>query len=229
MGAYGGGFNRYRPDTQSAVTGPTGSTSGDLGREAGREQMLEQQQRQQQTTAEMGAYRQATNTAAAADQAKSIEDYRTARDNSQQAQNDRETRQEATALGIDPSSSARDVADSLNGGMGTTPFNLDPTQPPAATPGVVQATPESIRNAVVTKQAAKDGAQAQTQAGAYAQGANAVAGPAPTSAAPAPATGPVDAPATAPVRPPTVPTTPALPFPAQKPRRPMTAQPLATT
>ncbi len=178
MGAYAGGaggsYGRYRPDTEAAVTGPVGSSSGDnpAAREAGREQMLQTQGQEQQSTAQLGAFRQAQNNQFAANQAKSIEAYRTARDNSQGAQDSRELRQEATSLGIDPSSSSRDVADAMNGGMGTTPVSLDPTQPTPATPGVVQNTPESIRNAVVTRQAAKDGQQNTAQANAYAGGAN---------------------------------------------------------
>ena len=197
MGAYEGGmvmgsYGRYRPDTQGAVTGPTGSSSGanPEARAMGREAMLEQQARAQKTTEDMGAFRQGQNTAAAADQDKSIAAYRTARDNSQGAVDSRNERVAATQLGIDPSSSPQDIADAASVptrmgpdgkmiGAGTQPVNMDPTQPsPASTPGQVQPNATDITNAARQVQAQKNGQADAAQATAFAVGANPTGRPA---------------------------------------------------
>jgi hypothetical protein len=171
MGAYAGGYGGYRmANTDGAVTGPTGSSSGanPQARAAGAQQMAQQQGVAQQSAFELGAARQQMGNQAAADQTKSIEDYRTARDNSQGAQDNREQRQMAQSEGIDPSSSATDIAAAASG---PTTFDANGLPSSAGTGNnSVSTNEDDLRNAVVNRQAAKNGAQAATQMGAYAGG-----------------------------------------------------------
>jgi hypothetical protein len=196
MPGMGGNYGRYRPDLQGAVTGSVGSSSGadPEARAEGRAQ-FDQQHNQlidaSQANQEMSNELNEKNNAR---QAASIGAYRTARDNSQGAQDAREQKQMATSLGIDPSSSLKDITAAANGpatfdgnGMptgGNTASTLTAPgeAPPPSQPGAVQPNETDVRNAVVTQQAAKDGTQARTQAGAYAGAASPTTGMPPTGA-----------------------------------------------
>ncbi len=185
-GGYGGygRINRYNPNLAATVSGPIGSSSGAT-RSAfatGQQGMREQEGRRQEASAEANATRQAGASAFAADQARSVAAYREARDNSQGAVAAREQTQEAGALGIDPSSSPKDIAAAASGGYHV---GADGRIAGADTGNESVAPNQTdVRNAVVTQQAQRNGAQAATQATAYATGANSATGVAPTGANP---------------------------------------------
>jgi hypothetical protein len=194
----------------------------------------------QQSTAARAQQSAAENAAGQREQAASIADYRQKRDTSPGAIANRETTQEATALGIDPSSSAKDVAAAASGKVGFDAQGM-PTggdtqqagpsipgagpQPPASTPGNVQPNGNDVRTAVLQIQAGKDGQQRMATDQAYAAGAGVktpfspATAPQPSTTAPmtlrdgTTASAPPPAPVAAPM--------PPAPFaPAMKPKKP---------
>ena len=180
---YGGGYGRMA-NTEGAVTGPVGSSSGSNPQafEEGKQQMLAQQERQQGVNADLGAYRQGTAAVAAADQVKSIADYRQARDtgigrdnlNTSAAQ-----RTQATQLGIDPSSDAATIASAASGKTG---FGANGMPTGAGTAQALPANSQDVAVAAAAAQNAKDGAAAAAQGSAYAKGYNGALGQQPTGA-----------------------------------------------
>jgi hypothetical protein len=131
----------------------------------------------QQSAAARAQQSVAQNAAAQREQAASIANYRTARDlgtGRDSAIESGRLKQQATELGIDPASDEKTVAAAASGKVGFNaqglPMGGDTQQagpsttgagpqPPASTPGNVQATPSGITNAVQQIQAEKDGAQ----------------------------------------------------------------------
>jgi hypothetical protein len=197
----------------------------------------------QQSTAARSQQSAAEGAVGQREQAASIADYRTARDlgtGRDSAIQSGRLRQQATELGIDPSSDEKTVAAAASGKVG---FNAQgmpaggdtqqagPSisgagpQPPASTPGNVQPTPAAITSAVQTIQAGKGGQQVAADTAAYGRGAGVktpfspATAPQPSTTAPmtlrdgTAASAPPPAPVAAPM--------PPTPFaPAMRPRKP---------
>lgn len=152
-----------RPETEGA----RGSANpGEAQAEALRRQM-------QQSQAERAGVLQAQTQEGLADQAASIADYRQKRDTSPGAIAAREQTQEATALGIDPSSSPADIAKAASGQYRTGPDGRiagGDTGNGTVSPGQ----PNDVRNAILQMQAQKDGAQRTAVDQSYAKGAGVI-------------------------------------------------------
>jgi hypothetical protein len=189
-----------------------GSSSGfsAQGEAAGAEAQDKLREQIQQSTAARAAQSAAQSAAAQRDpnsagSPASMAAYRQARDTGIGRDNQvtsGQQRQQATELGIDPSSDAKTIAAAASGKVGFDANGMPtggdtrqagPTiagagpQPPASTPGNVQPTPGAITNAVQQIQAQKDGAQRLATAQATSTGLG-IKSPFSPAAAPQPST-----------------------------------------
>ena len=150
---------------------PAGSGSGGTGGGAQAIAQRDQNQTQDREIAtQLSEGRGRQNERAMADQALSVGAYRQARDTSPGAVTRKEQTEESTALGIDPKSSATDIASAASG-----PVTFDNKGMPAGgdtggTGSVSPAQPNDVRNTILQIQAQKDGQQNTGVADSYAKG-----------------------------------------------------------
>jgi hypothetical protein len=194
MGAYGGmgmgGYGQRRsrlpilPDMSSnANISPAGggrASSDSTVLQAQRSKDGEQESAQRSAMAEAGARQQANQAQADDEQNKSIEAYRTARDNGQSAMDAKTQTTQATDLGLDPKSSPADIATKVGG-----PVGFDANGMPTGG-GTAQPNSTDVAAAAASAQAAKAGSSLGQASSAYAGGYQAATGVQPTGASPFP-------------------------------------------